>query len=189
MLNKGYLTCDRTATGDEVLTPRYAVYPIIHYLKEKYFCEILCPFDKYNSKFVEVLQEADFVVDFSHIATGKDFFTYTKEQVRNVDCIVSNPPYSIKDKVLEHLYYLDKPFMMLLPQNTLKGKKRTKLFMQYGLEYLGFDKRVGYYTKGELDKIKTGNHFASGYFCRNVLPEKLIFEELDFIDEPYDNSR
>lgn len=188
MMNEGYLTCDRTANGDEVLTPRYAVEPIIHYLKEKPFCEILCPFDKYNSKFVEILQETDFIVDFSHIETGKDFFTYTKEQVSNVDCIVSNPPYSIKDKVLEHLYYLDKPFMMLLPQNALQGSKRTKLFMKYGLEYLGFDKRINFYTKGEFDKIKKGTSFASGYFCRNVLPEKLIFEQLEIRQEHYLNS-
>lgn len=185
MINKGYLTCDRTANGDEVLTPRYAVEPIIKYLAEKGYFRIICPFDKPNSKFVEVLWQNDFFAKVTHIETGKDFFTYTPEELIGIDCLVSNPPYSIKDEVLERLYLLDKPFMMLLPQNTLQGGKRTKLFMKYGLEYLGFDKRINYYTKGELDKIKTGNHFASGYFCRNVLPEKLIFEELKIIQEPY----
>ena len=70
MINKGYLTCDRTTTGDEVLTPRYAVYPIIHYLKEKCFCEILCPFDKYNSLLLifHILQQEKI---FLHIQKNK----------------------------------------------------------------------------------------------------------------------
>lgn len=184
-MNKGYLTCDRTATGDEVLTPAYAVEPIVKYLHAKGFFNIVCPFDKKNSKFVKVLEDNKFFVWHSHIEDGKDFFSFTPEELINCDCIVSNPPYSIKNEVLERLYKLDKPFMMLLPQNTLQGAKRTKLYMKCGLEYLGFDKRINYYTKGELDKIKKGNHFASGYFCRNVLPEKLIFEELEIIDEKY----
>lgn len=32
MLNKGYLTCDRTSAGDECYTPFYAVDPIMKYL-------------------------------------------------------------------------------------------------------------------------------------------------------------
>lgn len=90
-----------------------------------------------------------------------------------------------KDQVLERLYKLDKPFMVLFPVQVLQGKKRTKLFMKYGLEYLGFDSRPCFYTKNDLSSIKTGNHFASGYYCRNVLPEKLIFEELKLIQEPF----
>lgn len=40
-MNKAYLTCGRTAESDECLTPRYAVYPIIKYLKAKGFKTIL----------------------------------------------------------------------------------------------------------------------------------------------------
>jgi len=91
----------------------------------------------------------------------------------------------LKDKVLNRLYELGKPFAILLPQNSLQSKYRTALFMKYGLEYLGFDSRICFYMCGELSVIKTGNHFASGYFCHNLLPEKLIFEKLDLVQEPY----
>ncbi len=90
-----------------------------------------------------------------------------------------------KHKVLKRLYELDKPFAMLLPSAALQSKQTTKLYMEYGLEYLGFDARPCFYTEGDFTHIKTSNHFASGYFCRNVLPEKLIFEELKLIQEPY----
>lgn len=185
MRNNQYLNAGRNEESDECLTPRYAVEPIVKYLKAKGYKNILCPFDKEDSHFVRVLQREGFSVTYSHIIQRKDFFTYTKNEVEDIDCIVSNPPYSCKDEVLTHLYKLDKPFMMLFPQNTLQGKYRTKLFMKYGLEYLGFTSRICFYTKNELDSLKTSNHFASGYFCKDVLPEKLIFEDLILQNEPY----
>lgn len=42
-----------------------------------------------------------------------------------------------------------------------------------------------FYTKGNLAFFPESNHFASGYFCHNVLPKELIFEELKLIQEPY----
>ena len=182
-MNKAYLTCGRTAESDECLTPRYAVYPIIKYLKAKGFKTILCPFDKDDSFYVRVLKKEGFTVINSHLET-KSFFSYTVDDIKNIDCIVSNPPFSCKDAVLEKLYEFSKPFMILLPQNSLQSKRRTQLFINNGLEYLGFDSRICFYTIS-LESLPKGNHFASGYFCHNVLPEKLIFEHLELVDEPY----
>ena len=187
-LNIGYLTAGRGSKADEVLTPRYAVEPIVKYLKRKEFKTILCPFDKSDSWFVRVLNKNGFNVVFSHIDNGKDFFSYTKADLRGIDCIVSNPPYSRKNAVLRHLYALERPFMMLLPQNCLQSKERTPLFMQYGLEYLGFDSRICFYVNNDLTHIKTSNSFASGYFCWNVLPEKLMFEKLVLVQEQYNGQ-
>lgn len=185
-MNVGYLTAGRTEESDEWLTPRYAVEPVVKYLKAKVIKNILCPFDKVDSWYVRVLKKNGFNVKFSHKET-KDFFEYNIFDMAEIDCIVSNPPYSCKDDVLEHLYELNTPFMMLLPQNSLQSKRRTKYFIKYGLEYLGFDSRICFYTNNDLSKIKVGNHFASGYFCWKVLPypKNLIFEHLEFIQEPY----
>ena len=186
-LNIGYLTAGRTSLADEVLTPRYAIEPVVKYLRRKEFKNILCPFDKADSWYVRVLSQNGFNVIFSHKDT-KDFFSYTKADLEGIDCIVSNPPYSAKNAVLRHLYALEKPFMMLLPQNCLQSKERTALFIQYGLEYLGFDTRICFYAHNDLTHIKTGNSFASGYFCWNVLPEKLMFEKLVLIQEQYNGQ-
>ena len=184
MRNEMYLKAGRNSESDECLTPRYAIEPIVKYLKQKNYKRILCPFDKASSFYVRVLEANDFDVTYSH-KDDKDFFSYTKEDLESYDCIVSNPPFSIKDKIIQRVYDLGKPFMLLFPQQTLQGKFRTSFFINYGMEYLGFDSRVCFYTKNELDSVKKSNHFASGYFCHNVLPEKLILEKLVLVNEPY----
>lgn len=183
MTNTGYMTSDRTEGGDECLTPRYGVMPIVKYLKQKRYNNIWCPFDKEHSLFVRVLRQEGFMVICTHLEDGFDFFNYKPNDF--IDCIVSNPPFSKKDAVLKRLYELDIPFAVILPQNALQSGERVKMFIKYGLEFLGFDKRIGYYTNGELDGWKPGNHFASAYFCRNVLPEKMVFEILKPVQEPY----
>lgn len=183
-INKRYLTAGRSASSDECLTPRYAVEPIIPYLKSSKFKTVWCPFDTPHSQYVRVLSRKGFKVLHSHIDEGKDFFSYLPDVP--YDVIVSNPPFSKKDEVLERVYALGKPFMLLLPQNSLQSQKRVKLFMKHGLQYLGFDKRVCFYTNGELDAWKAGNHFASGYFCSvGVLCLDLEFEVLNPVQEPY----
>lgn len=182
MTNTGYMTSDRTAGGDECLTPRYAVEPIIKYLKGKGYNIIWCPFDKSHSMFVRVLKREGFIVKASHIQNGGDFFTGEPDEY---DCIVSNPPFSKKDKVLKRLYSLNKPFAVILPLNAMQSVQRVSMYIEHGIQYLGFDRRIGYYTNGEYDEWKTGNHFASAYFCKDVLPEKLIFEKITPVQEPY----
>ena len=183
-LNKAYLKSGRTKQSDECFTPRYVVEPIIKYLKAAKFKTIWCPFDCEHSLYVRVLKSVGFIVINTHIDSGGDFFNIN-ESTLDFDCIVSNPPFTMKDKILKRLYKIGKPFAVLLPQNSLQSIQRTPLFIKYGLEYLGFDKRACFYTNGDLEKIKFGNHFASGYFCKNVLPEKLIFETLHPVQEPY----
>ena len=68
-LNKGYLTCDRTAKGDEVYTPFYAVEPILEFIpKDK---KIWCPFDEEWSAFVQLLKERGFDVINSSLRGGR----------------------------------------------------------------------------------------------------------------------
>ena len=65
------------------------------------------------------------------------------------DIIVSNPPFSLKNKVLERLYLFNKPFAILLPLNSLQGKARYKYFIQ-GIQILSFDARVSYHDKKRM---------------------------------------
>jgi hypothetical protein len=176
--NQGLSTCDKTSSSDECYTPRYAVLPLLKYLKQKEYKTIWCPFDTEQSEFVKVLRE-NYIVICSHKNDNKDFFAY---EPNNYDIIISNPPYSIKDKVIKRCYELNKPFALLLPLTTLQGKNRFKYFSD-GIEILAFDSRIGFYTKGYENGVKEGNWFASAYFCKNVLPEKLILEKLEKLIE------
>lgn len=172
-INKGYLTCDRTATGDEVYTPFYAVEPLLKYIPKNKI--IWCPFDEKWSAFVQLLSTHGYQVIYSHLKNKQDFFKYEPE---NWDILISNPPFSKKDAVLERAYALNKPFALLLPIQTLQSEKRFK-YLSQGCEVLCFDKRIDYHTNGNLETYTKGNHFASVYICRNLLPYPLIFEKLN----------
>lgn len=68
-LNKGYLTCDRTAKSDEVYTPFYAVKPLLKYLDKTK--TIWCPFDDEWSAFYQMFIENGFKVIRSSIGGVK----------------------------------------------------------------------------------------------------------------------
>jgi hypothetical protein len=173
-LNKAYLTAGRTASSDEVFTPFYAVEPLMKYIpKDKV---IWMPFDEEWSAYYQLFTENGYKCIRSSIREGQDFFTY--EPAEHYDIIISNPPFSKKDKVLKRLNELNKPFAILLPANSLQGKARYQNCFKNGIQYLGFDARVDYHTNFNFDTYTKGNHFASAYFCRNILPKDLIIDEL-----------
>lgn len=185
-LNVGYLTAKTDKSSDEVYTPSYAVKPLIKYIQE-YACKnqcdknhplvIWCPFDTKNSEYVKIFSNLEYVkVIYSHIDDGKNFFYYEPEE--QYDIIISNPPFSQKDNVLKRLYELNKPYAMLLPIPALQGQARFK-YMKDGLQYLGFDKRINYYTNADFSQIQKGVSFGSCYLCKKFLPKDLILEELD----------
>ena len=173
--NIGYLTASK---NDECYTPYYAVQPIIKYIPKNKV--IWCPFDQEWSPFVRLLRENNNYVISSHIENGMDFFNYTPPIY---DIIISNPPFSIKDKVLKRLYELNKPFAILLPMNSLQGVSRYKLFKN-GIQLLAFDQRIGFHSIDSLDKPIEGSPFASAYFCYNFLPNDLILEHLEKYNRP-----
>ena len=181
-INKAYLKSGRGPESDECLTPRYGVTPIVKHLKVKGYKKIWCPFDLNSSQYVRVLKKEGFSVDHTHIVYGEDFF---KTGPIICDAIVSNGPFSCKDEILKRLYEMGIPFALLLPQNSLQAIGRVIMFLEHGLEYLGFDRRINFYTRGDLSAWKPANHFASGYFCKDVLLEKLLFEKLQPIQEHY----
>lgn len=178
-LNKGYLSADKN--DNELYTPFYAVDHIIKYLpKDK---TIWLPFDEEWSAFNQRLIEKGFKVVRSSLLEGKDFFTYEPEQW---DLIVSNPPFSIKDRVIKRLYELNKSFAILLPLNSLQGQKRYEYFKN-GIQILTFDARICYHNKEDMKNVQKGSPFATAYFCKDLLPKDLIIEKLNVYDRPLIN--
>lgn len=173
MLNKGYLTANNNDNSDEMYTPAYAVFPLLKYLDKNK--TIWCPFDKEWSEYVKIFNENGNQVISSHINNGEDFFRFEPD---NYDIIISNPPFSKKDNVIERLYKLNKPFAILLPLNSLQGKKRYEYFKN-GIQLLSFDQRIGFYHSLENIKTVESAPFASAYFCKNFLPRDLIIEHLE----------
>jgi hypothetical protein len=73
-LNVGYLTAATDKASDEVFTPRYAVTPIVKYIKKD--SVIWCPFDEEDSEYVRLLRENGNTVIATHIFNGQNFFDY-----------------------------------------------------------------------------------------------------------------
>lgn len=158
--------------SDYYYTPYYAVTPILKYIpKDKI---IWCPFDEEFSAFYQSFKQNGYKVIRSHITEGRNFFTCQPE---TYDIIVSNPPFSMKDKILRRLYELNKPFAILQPLNSLQGIKRYQYFKQ-GIQILAFDQRIEFHDINHKSVTVGHNPTAIVYFCRDILPKDLIIERL-----------
>ena len=126
---------------------------------------------KENEKALKELLKEGHKVIYSHILEGKDFFEYEPD---SYDCIVSNPPYSLKNEFLRRCYEYKKPFCLLLPITNLEGIERGKMFRENSVELLVLDRRCNFI----YNNAKKSNWFNTSWFCWNILPRQLIFEEL-----------
>lgn len=160
-----------TRGTDEWYTPTCAIEIIVPFLKAKSFKKILCPFDKEESNFVKVLSKHGFDVNFSHIETGMDFFKY--EDFSNYDAIVSNPPYSKRQKIIERLYEKNVPFAMIMNYNGLfDNRKRFELFRNNGVELLVPCGRIAFFNDEHKAKSPM---FQSIYVCNRILQNQIEF--------------
>ena len=159
--------------NDEYYTPSYAIYSILKYLKPNSI--IWCPFDKRESKFVEVFEKENFTVIYGHIETGQDFF---EVDIPTCDYIISNPPYSLKGEIFKRLYNAKIPFAMLINfQGIFDHRERFEMFKNNDVEMLWLSPRVNYTKPNEYKT--SGVPFQSGYLCSGIFKEGLNFESLN----------
>ena len=164
---------------DEWYTPAEAVELILPYLKRREYNKILCPFDKEQSQFVRVLMATGFEVTYGHIETGQDFFDI--DNLQNYDAIVSNPPFSKRQKILERLFDSGVPFAMIMNFNGLfDSKSRWKLFKNNRFELLVPCGRIHFFNEnGEANSL----NFQSIYVCKGMSDKQIEFIE----DEQWKN--
>lgn len=154
--------------NDECYTYRYGVEPLLDYLEPFRDKIIWCPFDKEESEFVKVFQEKGYNVVFSHIDNGQDFYTYEPEKW---DILISNPPFSNKTEMFKRAISFNKPFALLMTIAYLNDAVCAKTFSGMNLQILSFDERMTFKNQSQEKAIS----FLSAYFCRDFLPERLIF--------------
>ncbi len=152
---------------DDLYTPEYAVKILLPYL---YGTIWECASGKGHIS--KVLRDNNFDVIETDIKTGTDFLSHER---LGVNVIVTNPPYSLKDQFLARCYQLGKPFALLLPLTTLGGVKRSKLFMDHDIQVLIPNRRINFIYNNSGDR----NWFHSAWFCRGLLPDQLMFVDMD----------
>lgn len=193
-----------TKSSNDFQTPPEALLPLLPYLKKEWMIwecaegkgnlsgelrskgHVVWGSDKYNIKYKNMdnvffeydmydINDDDLHDDCKYM---QDFLTY--EPDFHYDCIVTNPPYSLKTEFLERCYELGKPFALLMPLTTLETDKRQKLFKKYGIQVILFNKRINF----EMPSGKgSSSWFATAWFASGLnLPEQLNFVEIGKID-------
>ena len=163
----------KKSNTDEWYTNEDCVKIIIPYLLKCGYKKILCPFDKKESNFVKVLIENGFDVTYSHIETGTDFFEL--DNLKDYDAIVSNPPFSKRQKVFEKLFESGVPFAMITNFNGLfDSKARWRLFKDNNFELLIPIGRMHFFNS---EGIGNSPNFQSIYVCSKMLDKQIEFCE------------
>ena len=119
--------------SDNFQTPPIALNCLLKFIP-KNFVVWECACGKGN--LAKNLREREFTVVDSDILDGRDFLTWQPDKF---DCIITNPPYSIKQHFLERCYNLGKPFALLLPLAALETQKRQNEWKK-GLQLIILDK-------------------------------------------------
>ena len=145
----------KQGNSNDFQTPKEALFPLISYLEKDW---IIWECATGNGNLENALRRLGFFVIGSDILTGHDFLKWHPKQY---DCIITNPPYSIKEKFLERCYQLGKPFALLLPLTTFETAKRQSLFRKYGVQVIFFDKRINFVTPSGNGG---GSWFATAWF-------------------------
>ncbi|MBO7736041.1 MAG: hypothetical protein J6S67_25955 [Methanobrevibacter sp.] len=158
---------------DELFTPMYAIEPMLKYIPGN-VRTIWCPCDKEDSKIVKALSACGYFVMATHIDDGIDFLD---TEPPKCDMIITNPPFSIKDKIIKRCYDIQKPFALLLPLTALEGERRSKMFNEHGIGIVVLDKRVDYNGKGAC-------WYNTSWFIHSPLTDgRIFFEKINPVDE------
>lgn len=169
-------TIQGTNHADNFNTDPAALWPLLPYLNPEWcIWESACGIER--TPLATWLRLEGFTVVASDLrqgdSTGSDFLSESPFQ-GVFDCIITNPPYSIKDQWIARCYELGKPFALLLPYTAMEGIKRQALYRRHGIDLLVLPKRVKFTTPSGK---QGGAWFPCAWFTWKILPERLIFAE------------
>jgi hypothetical protein len=156
--------------SNDFQTPPEALSPLLSYLKNDW---VVWECAEGRGNLSNALRRFGYQVIGSDILTGQDFLQWQPDEF---DCIVTNPPFSIKQKFLERCYQLGKPFALLLPLTTFETEKRQRLFKKYGLEVIFLPNRINFETPSGKG---SGAWFATAWFTNWLdIGKELTFSEI-----------
>lgn len=108
---------------------------------------------------------------FKVVSSDKEF-DFLKN-FKECDCIITNPPYSLKQEFLERCYLLGKPFALLMPLTALESERRQDLYRKYGLQMIIPNKRINFETPSGK---QGGAWFLTAWFSFGLnLPKDINF--------------
>lgn len=148
-------------------TPEIAIKPLLPYLKKDW---IIWECAWGGGSLAKHLEKHGFKI------IGSKEMDFLDEKINHkFDCIITNPPYSLKEEFLKRAYELGKPFAFLMPLTALEGKRRGELYRKYGIQLIVPNKRINFITPSGKG---SGAWFQVAWFCFGLnLPKDLMFVE------------
>ena len=144
---------------DDYMTPKYAWENIKEYIpKNKVIWEAFYG----DGKSGQYLKELGFDVIHGKI----DFFKENKG-----DLIISNPPFSDAKNIMDRLYELDKPFILIFPSSKINTQYFRKWKLK-GIQIIIPRKRIQFIKNG--NELQNKCNFDCFYYCYKINLEKDI---------------
>jgi hypothetical protein len=127
---------------------------------------ILCPFDSAESLFVKTLQAQGHTVIYG-------LNDFVEGDFRLCDYIITNPPFSIKDKIIKKVYEYGVKTVLVMPLDALGGVNRHRMYNYYGYPSVYVPSRRISYVGVEGVVVK-GPSFHSVIMTFNQGPESCL---------------
>lgn len=140
---------------DSFQTPRYATRLLMEFIYRRFTRPLtIWECAEGMGRMQSVLSEA-FVCWGTDLLTGVNFLT--DPAPREFDMIVTNPPFSLKDKFYKRCMELGKPFALLIPADN--SQWLWDAVHVYGCEKILPRRRIDYITPNILDIVCRGETF------------------------------
>lgn len=112
-MNSNFINRYKGELKDEWYTPVDIVFKMLKEFPPNKGDTIICPFDTAASNFVKILKNQGY-----HVIYGvMDFL----EKDYEFDYLITNPPFSIKDEVIDRCVEMGKPSVLVIPVDALGG--------------------------------------------------------------------
>jgi len=162
----------KPGVGDNFQTPGYAVKPLLDYINPHWnIWEPACG----KGNIVKFFEEWGYDCRGTDLIMGVDFLTSDPKDW--VDCIVTNPPYSIKNEFIARCFYLAIPFALLLPYTALETAERQAHYKTHDIQLIFMDTRIEFQTPSGQG---SGAWFPTMWLTWGFgLPKQLNWAEID----------
>ena len=111
--------------------------------------------------------------DITH--TNSDFFNLEPSDIKE-DCIISNIPFSIKNRVFRRLFELDKPFIVLVPIQTIAYIKTQRIIGDKSIQLI-----IPNVYKGYIDPITGEQTKALPFYSIFVCYKMNLNQDINYI--------
>lgn len=135
--------------SDEWYTPQFIVDKCVEIAGERINGNILLPYDTENSLFVKTLQKQGASIQYGINDFIENNYTYS--------LLMTNPPFSLKEKVFEKCLQDNKDFILVLPETFIFSVTFFNLLQKYKFHYKLYSPKQRVYFIDENGKQNRPN--------------------------------